>query len=170
MFALGPAQSKCSVRVVVMAATITTATLSSALDGGEVLGIPKHRSGCGAILDALLGRLAQQQHARVAEGNNAGGQETLRVPSGSSHVKPGSREGCEGLEWRGKRDQEALRRKRWQSLQKLGSEVAKPSCLVETRRRRMGTLVLRTKNKNGELMGSGNAIGKLLTSMVVCGV
>lgn len=34
----------------------------------------------------------------------------------------------------------------------------------------MGTLVLWTKNKKGELMGNGNAIGKLLTSMVVCGV
>lgn len=113
-----------------MAATITTVTLSSALDGGQVLGIPKHRSGHGAILDTNLGRPVRQQHAVwMAEGSNAGGQGTLRAPSGSWHVKPGGRAGCEGLERRGKRNHEALRRKRWQSLQTLRSEAAALSCL-----------------------------------------
>lgn len=97
-----------------MAASIATVILSSALDGGQVLGIPKHGSGCGAILDANLGRLAQQQNAVwIAEGNNARGQGTLRGLSDSWHVKPGGRAGREGLEQRWKRDQEAPRRKRW---------------------------------------------------------
>lgn len=144
----------------------SAALLISALDSRQVLGVPEHRCGRRAILGASLGRLVQRQHAVWIVEGHAGGQGTLKGPSGSWHVKPGGRAGWEELEGRRKSHREALWRKRRKSLQKLRSEVPTPSCLVRVRRRRKGTLVSWTKNKKGELTGNGNARGKLLTSML----